>query len=167
MTGLQTSANHSIYRNTWYLVTFCTNSTSHEPYEVTLTSSPVYAPLLSKDVMFWISVIFVFCLNLSPNFCFSRMLLIYFQNIVFPLRIGRISVTYTIPSVIFPKSRDISCFSWFFLTKSDKEKRTVDENTKQALQAWWSKTLNPNDVYSTKSRAVSIGNQHRLQHETP
>ena len=38
------------------MVTFCMNSTSHEPYEVTLTSCPVYGPLLSKDVLFWISL---------------------------------------------------------------------------------------------------------------
>ena len=55
--------------------------------------------------------IFVFCFNLSLKFCFSRIFLIYFQNIVFSLRIGRISVPNTIPSVRFPKSRNISCFS--------------------------------------------------------
>ena len=59
--------------------------------------------------------IFVFSFNLSPEFCFSRMFLIYFQNFVSPLRIGRMCVPSTIPSVMFPKSRNISCFSCLFL----------------------------------------------------
>ena len=43
----------------------------------------------------------------------------------------------------------------------------LDENTtKKALRVYWSKARNPNDVYSTKSRAMLKGNQHQLQHET-
>ena len=62
----------------------------------------------------------LFVLNFSIFIrCFSRMFLIYFQNFVFPLRTGRTSVSYTIPSVIFPKFRNISCFSrLFFLTNT-------------------------------------------------
>ena len=43
----------------------------------------------------------------------------------------------------------------------------LDENTtKKALRLCSSKTRNPNDVYSTKSRAMLKSNQHGLQHET-